>query len=102
MNALLSMNDHLISFSVCLFCRSFTSLSMSLGCMIASVHEGLIYSILNDTRPGVLTATLQAASAVVSATNYKRMPENLLVRITEVGCKVYPSLLQIYVLIVSL
>ncbi|GMH38726.1 hypothetical protein BSKO_06610 [Bryopsis sp. KO-2023] len=63
--------------------RPFTSLSMSLGNMVAAVHEGLMYSISSEAKLGVLSSTLRALTSLTSAVHYSRMPPDLLTKVVE-------------------
>lgn len=55
----------------------FTTLSVSLGRMILSVHEGLHAALGQETRTSVISACLKALAVLVASVHYERLPADL-------------------------
>ncbi|CAD7698149.1 unnamed protein product, partial [Ostreobium quekettii] len=64
--------------------RSFTSLSVSLGRMILSLHEGLHCALGQETRTNVILAVLRALASLVSSVHYDRLPADLPIQVSKV------------------
>lgn len=55
-------------------------LSLQLGQLLVSLHEGLFCSVHQETNPGVLVCSLRSLSVLVGAAPYERLPVSLLPR----------------------
>lgn len=61
--------------------RGFTSLSVSLGCMISCLHDGLLHAIENEEKLSLLPHLFRTLNGLIAATPYDRMPSDLRTRI---------------------
>ncbi|KAG0447750.1 hypothetical protein HPP92_028198 [Vanilla planifolia] len=59
-------------------CGSFTTLSSSLGRILAQLHTGILFLITRESHDGLLASLFRVLMLLISVTPYTRMPEDIL------------------------